>query len=449
MKHIRIVSTVLVTAIVIVAAVLWNVLLADNCQSEKTNVGDSTPGVYKSEPPDTAPDSQGVKQVKTMYIDGRSKQACKTTYPGTLKPSMTAKLAFRVGGPLVDVKIKPGDMVRKGDVLMRIDPRDYESQVAATTAALQAAEAELSAMEKGAREEDIKALEAGLEAAEAQLTYAKQQHKRYSQLIEKNVVTQAQFDAVVSELEVAASNVRAVTAELAKAKAGARAEDILAKKASIQGLKTQLKIANDRLQDTYLIAPFDGVITRQKAENFEQVDANQDVLWMQNVAVLEIEVNLPEKEIIHRRFDNPMAVDVHFEAAPGRTFKAEYKEVNTEADAATRTYAVTFQMPAPTDLNILPGMTAEVSIDSCTLRANQGKSGIYVPATSVFSDSSGKTYVWVVGKTDSKAQRRAINTGRLTEQNYYEVLGGLQGNDQVVTAGVNFISPGMTLRVVK
>ena len=446
MKHIRTIVSVLVSVGLLSAFVLWNVLMAD---SRKPAGGPSTAGVSRTAAPGTASDQSNIKAVKTIRIDGHSQQTCKTTYPGTLKPSMTAKLAFRVGGPLVEVKIKPGDAVRKGDVLMRIDPRDYESRVAATEAALKASRAELSAMEKGAREEDINALEASLEAANARLKYAKQQYERYSKLVKTHTVTQAQYDEVVSEFDVDTSGVRAVTAELAKAKAGARAEDVLAKKASIMGLETQLKIAGNSLRDTYLLAPFDGVITRQMAEIFEQVAPSQDVLWMHNVATLEVEVNLPEKEILHRSFDAPMTADVHFEAAPGRTFKADYKEINTEADAATRTYAVTFQMPAPKDLNILPGMTAEVSIDSCTSQANPGKSGIFVPATSVFSDSSGKTYVWVVGQKDQTAQQRTINTGRLTETNYYEVLGGLHGSDQVVTAGVNFINPGMKLRVVK
>jgi len=243
--------------------------------------------------------------------------------------------------------------------------------------------------------------------------------------------------------------VRSVEAQLAKARAGARAEDILAKKAAIQGLNTQLKIAKDKLADTCLLAHFDGIITCQNVENFEQVSPGQVVLGMQNVSKLEVEVNLPAKEILYRSFATPFTADVHFEAAPGRTFQAAYKEINTDANTATRTYAVTFKMPAPSDLHILPGMTGEVSIDSFASQAKSGKSGIYVPATAVFSDNTGRTYVWVVGKKDHAAQRRTVNTGRLTEKNYYEVLNGLQGNDQVVTAGVNFINAGMILRVVK
>ncbi|MEA1950006.1 MAG: biotin/lipoyl-binding protein, partial [Planctomycetota bacterium] len=334
MRHIRVIISILVSSILIVALVLWNVLLADNQGTGIVNDGPTATSTQADLSGDNLPTSQYARPVKTMVISGNSQGACKTTYPGTLKPSMAAKMAFRVGGPLVEVKIKPGDAVRKGDVLMRIDPRDYENQVAATNAALEASHAELAAMEKGAREEDIRALEAGLEAANAQKKYAQQQHKRFSQLVETNVVTQAQFDAVISELNVAASKVRSVEAELAKAKAGARAEDILSKKSGISGLDTQLIIAKDKLDDTCLRAPFDGIITCQNVEIHEQVSPQQIVLGMQNVSTLEVQVNLPEKEILYRGFDVPFTADVHFEAALGRTFKAAYKEINTEADKA-------------------------------------------------------------------------------------------------------------------
>ena len=106
-------------------------------------------------------------------------------------------------------------------------------------------------------------------------------------------------------------------------------------------------------------------------------------------------------------------------------------------------------MPAPADLHVLPGMTAEVSIDSLASGTKSCKSDIFVPATAVFSDSSKQTFVWVVDCKEQTAQRRKIATGRLTESNQYEVLNGLHAHDQVVTAGVNFISAGMKLRVVK
>ena len=385
--------------------------------------------------------------VRTVSV--RRAAACvSVTYPGRVKAPQTAALAFRVGGPLIEVRVKPGDAVHKGDVLMRIDPRDYDRQVKATQAALTAAEAQFDAMKKGARLEDIRALEANLDAGKAKREYVKKQHERLGRLVDHKAVSRSQFDNVESELDAADASVRALEQELIKAKAGSRLEDIRAQEARISGLKTQLQVAEDKLEDTRLTPPFDGVITRQSAENFENIKAGTEVLAMHNISQLEIEVDLPEKELMFRSLDKPFEVDLRFENAQNRAFRAKFKEVNTEANRATRTYAVTFLMDAPQDVNILPGMTAEVDIRSADGGA-QGRTALSVPAAAVLADKTGTTYVWTVGgKGDKSAERRNVTIGTLTEDGRYEVLSGLEEGEQVVVSGGGFIHDGMKLCVL-
>ena len=388
-----------------------------------------------------------IHHVKVMPVT-RDSACMAVTYPGSVKAPQTAALAFRVGGPLIEVRVKPGDTVRKGDVLMRIDPRDYDRQVTATEAALAAAEAQFDAMKKGARLEDIRALEANLDAGKAKREYVKKQHERLGRLVDHKAVSRSQFDNIDAELDAADASVRALEQELIKAKAGSRLEDIRAQEARISGLKTQLQIAKDKLEDTQLLAPFDGIITRQSAENFENIGPGREVLAMHNISQLEIEVDLPEKELMFRPLDKPFEVNLRFENARNRAFRAKFKEVNTEANRATRTYAVTFLMDAPTDVNILPGMTAEVDIRSCDSRT-QGKTALFVPAAAVLADKTGATYVWTVGKkSDHVAERRDIKTGTLTEDGRREVLSGLEEGEQVVVSGGGFLHDGMKLCVL-
>ena len=406
------------------------------------------PGASANNPPQPAsPATTRMHRVKVVPVS-RETKCLAVTYPGRVKAPQTASLAFRVGGPLIEVCVKPGDAVHKGDVLMRIDPRDYERQVEATQAALEAAEAQLAAMKKGARQEDVRALEASLDAAKAKREYVRKQHERLGRLVDHNAVSKSQFDNVISELDAANASVRAAEQNLLKARAGAREEDIRAQEAAISGLKTQLQVANDKLEDTRLLAPFDGVITRQSAENFENVKSGTEVLAMHNISQLEIEIDLPEKELMFRPFDKPFEVNLRFENAQDQTFHAKFKEVNTEANPATRTYAVTFIMDAPKDVNILPGMTAEVDIRSCDSRA-KGKTALFVPAAAVLADKTGKTYVWTVAqKGNDLAERRDVKTGTLTEDGRYEIVSGLQEGEQVVVSGGGFIHSGMKLCVL-
>lgn len=399
--------------------------------------------------------SPGLETVKEMIapetiIRVDTTKACRgcgyltASYPGTVKASQSANLTFRVGGPIIEVAVRPGDQVKKGDVLMRIDPRDYQSQIDATQSALDSAQAKLEAMETGARVEDIRVLEAQIAAAEARRDYAKQQFERFERLVEKKAISRSQYDSAQSELLAANASIRALQQELTKAKAGSRKEDVDAMKAEIRGLQTRLQVAKDALEDTYLRAPFDGTITKQLFEAHEMVSDSKVVMMMHDISTLEIRTSLPERELIHRDLATPFPVEVQFHATGDRVFEARFSEIDTEANPQTRTYAATFIMQAPEGVRILPGMTAEVLVPSQVTESDV----ISVPLTSIVSDADGKDYVWVVGQ-DEKAEQRPIVRGRILQGNRCEVSKGLSENEEIVTLGARFVHRGAKLEATR
>jgi RND family efflux transporter MFP subunit len=376
-----------------------------------------------------------VKVVKVGYATtGKT-----VSYPGTVKASRNARLAFRVGGPLIEVNIVLGQSVKEGDVLMRIDPRDYQDRVAAAESQLAAAQAKLEAMERGDRAEDVAMLQAKLEADQARLVNARLAFDRATKLYAQKVIPKADFDQAESAHTVALAAVAELEQELAKAKAGARSEDIAAAKANIRGLETNLKIARDQLDDTVLRAPFSGVVVNQLIENHEMVTVGRAVLAMHDISQLEIEVNVPENELVHETDWRQFAALARFSAIPDRSFPVSLKEFSTEADPSTRTYAVTFAMSPPEDVNILPGMTAEVS-----RRPRQGAalstSGLTVPAQAVLEDTTGAHYVWVLPEGAELAERRAVECGELYGTKEMRILKGLSAADRVVVGGAHFLT---------
>jgi RND family efflux transporter MFP subunit len=382
-----------------------------------------------------------VKLVKTHTTDVRDTLA----YPGTVKASRTARLAFRVGGPLVEVNITLGQPVSEGDVLMRIDPRDYRDRVAAADSRLAAAKDRLAAMERGDRPEDIAVQQAKLEAAKARLVHANLVFARTSKLYEEKVIPKADYDQVESAHTVAAAAVAELEQELVKAKAGARAEDIAAAKADIRGLETALKIARDQLADTELRAPFDGVVTSKLIENHEMVSVGRPVLDMQSISDLEIDVNVPEIELVHETDWHDFAAVTRFSAIPGRVFPVHLKEFSTKADPSTRTYVVTFSLVPPKDANILPGMTAEVS------RQPRGNTPakttvLTVPAQAVLANSDGVRYVWVLPEGAEQAERRVVDCGGLIGSQDMRIRSGLQPGERVVLGGAHFITEHTLVR---
>lgn len=232
------------------------------------------------------------------------------SYPGYILPSRQAKLAFRVKGPLVSVNVQPGDIVEKGQVLMQIDPRDFE--------------------------DNIRVLEAQLAGARAQQDGAERDFTRAQTLFEQHVSATADFDRAKSRFDSAF--------------------------AGVQSVKAQLQIARHQLKDTSLLAPYGGVITTQSAENYEMVKSGEEVLGIQDISTLEVEIKIPENEIANHPLQKGQQVAVELSAIPGRLFTAQLKEWNTAADPVTRTYALRFSFPAPADVSVLPGMTAEVFV---------------------------------------------------------------------------------------
>lgn len=107
----------------------------------------------------------------------------------------------------------------------------------------------------------------------------------------------------------------------------------------------------------------------------------------------------------------------------------------------TRTFEVTLAFDAPDDVTILPGMTARVVADALT--AADG-AGLMVPVEAVFSDSSSKSFVWVVGG-DMKVARRQVACGALAGGGI-AVTSGLEPGEEIAVSGIAHLRDGMSVR---
>ncbi len=126
--------------------------------------------------------------------------------------------------------------------------------------------------------------------------------------------------------------------------------------------EARANIATKALDDTHLRPPFTGVIANTFADRFENVQAKQSVLSLQDISSVEVEVSVPEKRVVRALEDKgKFRFAATFDYLPDREFEVSVKEFSTEADPVTQTYTATFAMPAPDDVLIMPGMTAGTS----------------------------------------------------------------------------------------
>ena len=197
-------------------------------------------------------------------------------YPASVLPSREIELSFKVSGQVIDLPVRAASNVVAGDVIAQIDPRDYENQIAQLQSQRDQAEAQLDALKAGARPEEIAALEAAVASAQAQVDQTQEALTRAQELLNRGVSTQAQVETAQANFRVAEANLRAQQEQLRIGQIGGRPEDIAASEAALRGIDAQIKVAEDALSDTTLLAPFDGIIARRDIENFTNVQAGQE-----------------------------------------------------------------------------------------------------------------------------------------------------------------------------
>ncbi len=365
--------------------------------------------------------------------------------PGKTRACRRADLSFKVAGPLVALPVEEGQAVEKGQVIARIDPRDFQTRVKEIDSSLAEARANLKSMKRGARIEDIRMLEADVAAAEADYHFAQDQYKRYRNLWEQQHASRADFDRQTSRRNMAKARLNSAMQDLAKGKKGARKEDIEAQQSRIRGLEAKLKAAQDALDDTCLRAPFSGVVAKRHVENHQEVQAKAPIVFLQDLSQIEVVVDVPETLAAQIRKGYAPDVAARFACAQDKTFPLTLKEFSTKADPQTLTYQAVLVMPRPQGVSILPGMTA--TVDGRPKGNVNHSARIAVPAVAVTWDADQHPYVWTLNEPDMTVKKTNVRVGNLTGSENIMVLEGLIPGQKIVTAGVTKLQPGMTVTI--
>jgi multidrug efflux pump subunit AcrA (membrane-fusion protein) len=387
-----------------------------------------------------------VRPVRAVKI-GDVESLIRRSLPGRAKAVQEVNLSFRIAGSLISFPTLVGQEVAEGDLLARLDPRDHEVNLRTVEGQLERAKAELEAM-KVARPEDISRAKADVRAADADLTLAKQELRRLVSIREEDsgAIAAVRIDQAEASKGVAQAALASAQEMLAIATSGARPEDIIAKESEIASLAASVDSARDNLSYTYMRAPFAGTIVATYVQNFEDVQAKASIMRLLDTDSIEMVVDIPERSISN--LNKLLKITVKFDAFPDYELLAEISEVGTEASLTTRTYPVTLLMEQPDDIKILPGMagraTAEISEGG-----DSEDGGPLVPVSAVFSpEDSQQSFVWVINTETNKAERRPVQTGRLTALGIV-VTDGVTAGEWVDTAGVNSLREGQAVRLLE
>lgn len=394
-------------------------------------------------PPTDAP-AETARPVKTARVAFESTIA-ERKYPARVSAGEEAELAFRRPGTLMTLPVRAGDTVVKGQELARLDPRDFESTLAEARSGYEAELAHLALLRAGTRPEDIAQVEAALSAATAQERNAATDFERKRRMLERGLISQAEFEHAQTARDVTAADVERVAQELAKARAGARPEEITAQEARVVSLEARVDQAKAALEDTVLTAPFDGLVSVVAVDNFTEVQAKQPVLLLQDVSKIRVTLQVPETFIRHADRGKLARFTVRFPGEAAVERPATFREISAEADPQTQTFAVTLEMPAIEGVNILSGMSAEVTVRLPENDPEGVAPMLLAPVSSVTAGAGVAPFVWVVDPETQRLLRRPVVTGAMSGD-MFEIQSGLTAGETVVVAGLSSLHEGLLVR---
>lgn len=260
--------------------------------------------------------------------------------------------------------------------------------------------------------------------------------------------SQARLDASVAQRNAALADYQRFEELLAKDAVSVR--DFETRKRNWEVAEANLRIEEKNLADTNLKAPFSGRVARKYVERFQNVQAKEPVLLLQDDQHLEIDVSLPEAALLRvgrsldlRTLNDQLEPVVAISSLPpGTTFPARLTELATAADPTTRTFEATFAFDAPSEVLIFPGMTALVRV---TAPVSEVGAGFAIPASSTVIDPTGAASVWRVDPGTMEVHRVAVALGELSGASVV-VEQGLERGDLIAVSGASQLREGMRVR---
>ena len=303
---------------------------------------------------------------------------------GQLMAKADATIAAQVKGQVTEIRIKEGEAVEAGTVLLVIDPERRELEVASA--------------------------QAQLAEAQAELAVAKRNYQRTKRLSKDNVASEARLDED-------------------------RTRESLARSAA-NGAEARLGLARRALEDSTVSAPFSGLIARRHVSVGEYLSIGAALFDLVALDPIEVEFNLAEVDSSKVALGHP--VEISIAPYPDETFAATVSMISPTIDPRTRTLRVKAELPNP-DGRIRPGLFAHTD-----LGVSERLGVIVVPDDAVVQRADGA----VVFRLDDsgRAERRLVETG-VQLDGWVEVSSGLSPGDVVVVRGQTRIDDGVAVSV--
>ncbi|WP_416667785.1 efflux RND transporter periplasmic adaptor subunit [Egbenema bharatensis] len=382
----------------------------------------------------------------TVQVESQSLQV-RIDASGTVQPIQTVNVSPKIQGILAELYVEQGDRVTRGQVLARMEYDDVEARLEQSRARVAQAEARLARVRSGNRPEEIAQAEARVAQAEArvresqvQLELAEQRVQRNRDLAAAGAISLDDLDTVLNQAEVARTTLEQNQATLGESQRalelserGSRVEDVNEAQAQVQEARANLQALEVELGDTFIRAPFDGIITQKYATPggfVAPATSASDASSATSTAIvalaegLEILAEVPEVDIQQLRVGQP--VEVIADAFPDRRFEGRVRLVAPEA--IVRQNVTSFQVRVELltgQEQLLSGMNVDV-----VFLGEEVQNAMVVPTVAIVT-REGETGV-LVPDAENNPEFRPVTLGTAVG-NQTQVIEGLEPGEQVFT----------------
>jgi len=368
---------------------------------------------------------------------------------GKIKPHVEVKISPEVSGEVVELPVKEGDIVKKGQLICKIRPDILKSGYERAVASYNSQKANVGNTSQM------------LKQAEANFVNQAAAYKRNKELFDKKVITASEFDAAKA------------TYESSKASLEASKQSVIGSKFGLAQSAASVKEASDNLVKTTIYSPVDGVISKLSIQLGERVlgtaqFAGTEIMTISDLSQMDVNVDVNENDINRISLGDSAKIEV--DAFAGKKFNGVVMEiassanvVGTNADQVTN-FTVKVRIDAKSYADLVkaggkaspfrPGLTATVDINtnqtkalsvpiqSVTTREDKKDEKVDGPQAEdkekTASSAPTKEYVFVYS-ADGTVKQTQVTTG-IQDDTYVQILSGLKDGDEVVSAPYPAIS---------
>ncbi|NQT18270.1 MAG: efflux RND transporter periplasmic adaptor subunit [Planctomycetes bacterium] len=355
---------------------------------------------------------------------------------GDVAATNTVTIQATVEGPIAYCPWREGDRIDEaGRKLIGIDRPLYRQETVAGQAALAVAEAKLADLKAGARPEEVAQARETVTQLEECSVFARNDLERVQKLAESGSVPgeevgKARVSSVKCQTELVSAKER-----LAMLQAGPTETQIAIQEALVQEAAAKLAVANAKLAECTIPAPFAGTVTKVHVRPGDLATVRTPLLEMMETSSLVVRFAVPESQawLIKQGAD----VSIRFDAYPGRQFAGRVVRTYPELDDSSRTRTVEASLVEAIDL--LPGMFARTAV---TIR--RVEDACIVSDKAILSMPNGDAVVFIAD--GGRAVLRKVELG-IEDGSKVQVLGGVQHGENVIIAGNETLKNGMEIRV--